>query len=352
LRNIGADYEIIGFSEIDKYAIKSYIEIHGDIQNYGDVTTMKCIPKCDIFTWGFPCQDLSLAGKQKGMEEGTRSNLGYKVIDLIKQTKEKPKLLIMENVPPLAQKKFYHHFEKMQKELNDLGYRNYWQILNAKDYGIPQNRKRVFMISILGEYNYEFPTPKPLTKKLKDLLEDEVDEKYYLSDKMIKCLTDTTNRNGLIRAKLFRPHNPNKSSTAYTVTTKAGSRPTDNFIEVFDFRYDEGARGRVDSHCSPTLTTKVGTSGISGQPLLKIPKVTKKGVMPTLTTRPDVLGGTIKQKGLRIRKLTPKECWRLMGFSDEDFEKAQKVNSDSQLYKQAGNSIVVKVLEEMFKKMF
>jgi len=188
LKKLGVDYEIVGFSEIDKYAIQSYHAIHGDVQNYGDITKMQEIPSCDIFTWSFPCTDLSKAGKRLGMTQDTRSGLVYDVLRLVRDTKDKPKVLIMENVPDLIQATFVRQFGEIQAELESYGYTNYVEVLNAKDFGVAQNRNRVFMVSILGEYNYNFPTPIPLTKRLKDYLEQDVDEKYFLSDQMQKFI--------------------------------------------------------------------------------------------------------------------------------------------------------------------
>ena len=147
------------------------------------------IPPCDIFTWSFPCTDLSKAGKQKGLS-GTRSGLGPEVIRLLEATKDKPKVLLMENVPDLLSPKFRDGWQEIYNEIESLGYTNYVEVLNAKNYGVAQNRDRVFMVSILGEYAYEFPKPIELTKRLKDYLEDEVDEKYYLSDKTISRISN------------------------------------------------------------------------------------------------------------------------------------------------------------------
>ena len=183
---------------------------------------------------------------------GTRSGLLWEVERLLDECDELPQILLMENVPQVISSKNMNDFHKWQKKLEDLGYTNYVSLLNAKDYGIPQNRNRCFMISILGQYNYSFPKGFELKLRLKDMLEDEVDEKYYLSEKMI---------NGFIE---------------HAKTAHLGFGATDNSIidsssiEVFDFRYDEGVRGRTEKGVCPTLTTKVGTSGLSGQPLIKI----------------------------------------------------------------------------------
>lgn len=194
LDRLNIDYELVAFSEIDKYATKSYCAIHGvdESMNLGDITKVdeNSLPKdIDLITYGFPCQDISLAGKQKGMfnDDGTqtRSGLFFEALRIIEATK--PKIAIAENVKNLTGKKFKEQFELVLKSLEEAGYSNYWKVLNAKDYGIPQNRERVFIISIRKDIDkgYEFPEPFPLQLRLKNMLDDEVDEKYYLSDKQI-----------------------------------------------------------------------------------------------------------------------------------------------------------------------
>ena len=194
LDRLNIDYELVAFSEIDKYATKSYCAIHGvdESMNLGDITKVdeSSLPKdIDLITYGFPCQDISLAGKQKGLfnNDGTqtRSGLFFEALRIIEATK--PKIAIAENVKNLTGKKFKEQFELVLKSLEEAGYSNYWKVLNAKDYGIPQNRERVFIISIRKDIDkgYEFPKPFPLQLRLKDMLEDKVDEKYYLSDEQI-----------------------------------------------------------------------------------------------------------------------------------------------------------------------
>ena len=382
LKEADINHEVVAISEIDKYALKVYEKLHGPTPNLGDIKAIDKLPKADLWTYSFPCTDISLCGKMTGFEKGsnTHSSLLWEVqrlLEVSKENNELPRYLLLENVKNLVSKKFKDHFNEWLVYLENLGYKNFYKVLNSRDYNVPQNRERVFMISIRDtNATYSFPDKITSTIKLKDLLEDEVSEKYYLSEKMIKCLTDTTNRNGLIRAKQFRPHNPNESTTAFTVTTKAGSRPCDNFIEVFDFRYDEGARGRVEQDLSPTITTKVGNGGLSGQPLLKIPEATKAGyavahigdgvytnrthskrgvvqrnAIPTLKTSPHDLGVVVNDPNemISIRRLTPRECWRLMGWNDEDIDSAFSTEvSETQLYKMAGNSIVVNCLTELF----
>lgn len=194
-RNLGIEHEVVAIAEIDKYALKSYEAIHGDCPNLGDISKIdpNDIPDHDLFTYSFPCQDISVAGKQKGFEKGggTRSGLLWECEKVIRT--KRPKYLLMENVKNLVSKKFKPGFEEWLRSLEELGYTNYWQILNAKDYGIPQNRERVFCISILGEHEpYIFPEKRELTLRLKDVLEDEVDEKFYLNDEQTKRLTGNT----------------------------------------------------------------------------------------------------------------------------------------------------------------
>lgn len=192
LKNIGANFDHYKVVEFDKYAIASYNAIHGTNFTTKDITKIKgsdleivdTNKYCYIITYSFPCQDLSLAGKQAGMTKGssTRSGLLWEVERLLNETKELPQILLMENVPQVHGKKNSQDFEKWIEFLQSKGYSNYWKDLNAKDYGIPQNRNRTFMVSILGSYEYEFPKPFELKLRLKDMLEDNVNEKWYLTE--------------------------------------------------------------------------------------------------------------------------------------------------------------------------
>lgn len=434
LKRIGVEYELVGYSEIDKYASKSYSVIHDEpeIKNYWDITKIneKELPDFDFLTWGFPCQDISIAGKQAGIHEGTRSGLYYDGLRILKE--KKPKYSLIENVKALTSKKFADTFESILQDLDDAGYNNYWQVLDAKDYGIPQHRERVFIVSIRKDIDQEFifPEKEELRLKLKDLLEDEVEEKYYLSERMIKTFSDMTNRNGYIRGKCFKPHELDDGRVANTIKTTAGSRPEDNYVKR---KYDEfiEENGYMPEIFNPynkkevkdvakTITGECGSTTSSAAHLIRIPEATKKGYaeatdgdgvyinrphqkrgvvqkdkIQTIKTTPDVgvvvekkikyeepleregwhnmnkivlntdgISTTInaqsnnslqkiKESNLRIRKLTPLECWRLMGFDDADFYKAKSVGiSNTQLYKQAGNSIVVNVLEKIFINLF
>lgn len=341
LKNIGANFEHYKVVEFDKYAIASYNAIHGTNFITSDITQIKGTDLeisetdkyCYVMTYSFPCQDLSLAGKQKGMSKGssTRSGLLWEVERLLNEIKELPQILLMENVPQVHSKKNILDFDKWIKFLQEKGYSNYWKDLNAKDFGTPQNRNRTFMVSILGSYEYEFSKPFELKLRLKDMLEKNVDEKYYLSDKMIQYITANNKKwtdNVCVEDKsLFTETQAKMITPEGNVRRYINSETVDEFNEgqCADISFPNGYNKaqRVHNECPAINTTTTSTSFIT----------------------------KINQTPLRIRKLTPKECWRLMGFDDEDYEKAAKVNSNSQLYKQAGNSIVVNVLEEIFKEL-
>ncbi|WP_373780991.1 DNA cytosine methyltransferase [Jeotgalibaca porci] len=394
LENLGIDHEVVGITEIDKFAIKSYEAIHGKVNNLGDISLIdpNDVPDHDLFTYSFPCQDISVAGKGKGFEKGsgTRSGLLWECEKVIRA--KKPKYLLMENVKNLVSKKFKPGFEEWLTALEDMGYTNYWQVLNAKDYGVPQNRERVFCVSILGGHEpYKFPEKETLELRLKDILEHEVDEKFYLDNDKAKQLIATVSNKYDIKEttptdgglKLPRPKEvantilarydagiSNQQSTGTMVIEPKAER----IGGIFDKDGKRHQAGAVwdKEQLAPTLDTMKGGWR---QPSVLIKNNTKQGYIeatdgdgvdlsfPTSNTR---RGRVQKEKSqtldtsdskgviekMRIRKLTPKECWRLMGISDEDFEKAQEVNSNTQLYKQAGNAIVVDVLEAIFANLF
>lgn len=331
LTNLNIEHEIVDYVEIDNYAVKSFNAIHGTNFNPQDIKSWDKDIECDLIMHGSPCQDFSLAGKQAGgdKDSGTRSSLLYETIRIV--AKLKPKYVIWENVKNVLSQKHRHNFDNYLREMEELGYTNYYQVLNAKNYGIPQNRERVFTISILNGDSFEFPKIQELQLRLKDLLEDEFDEKYYLSDSMMEYLENGNYKSAKVSEKLKRTE---------------------------------------DGIC-PTLDTMQGGNR---QPFIKVKEATKKGYkeaydgdsvnleQPNSKTRRGRVGNQVSQtlttscnqgvvNNYRIRKLTPKECFGLMGFDDADFEKASKVNSNAQLYKQAGNSIVVNVLEAILKSL-
>jgi len=204
LDRVGIDYELVGYCEIDRNASKAYSAIHGVSEelNLWDVCKVNAKPwrdTIDLISYGFPCQDISLAGRQRGLfdAEGryTRSGLFFEALRIIKECN--PRIAIAENVKNLMSENFREQYHIVQESLGDAGYNNYVKVLNAKDYGVPQNRERVFIVSIRKDIDigFEFPEPVPLTKSLADLLEDEVDEKYYLSDEVIRSFEEHKARN-------------------------------------------------------------------------------------------------------------------------------------------------------------
>lgn len=463
LERLNIDYELVGFSEIDKFAIKSYCAIHNvpENKNLGDITKINIdkIPDFDLLTWGFPCQDISIAGRMEGIKKGTRSGLYYEGYKILKA--KRPGISIIENVKNLTSKRFKEQFETILKDIEELGYNNYWQVLNAKDYGIPQNRERVFIVSIRNDIDrnkFVFPSPVELKLKLKDVLEDKVDERFYLTESGIGRLIKKNN-------KLIKDcQNPNISSCLIAGYHKmsgsnnqyiAESDEVERITGLFDTNKSKHQAGSIynPNGLSPTLTTM--DNGGNKQPYILVKEGTKKGyaeamegdsinysypnsmtkrgrigkeVSQTILTTPSiaVLENTnkliclnnkdkkwsvqdriydtegisatvtasefkpkiaerkmfnpyndkeikdiaptqtancgnsyssaavlISEDGttfMRIRKLTPLECWRLMGFDDKDFYKAKDAGiSDTQLYRQAGNSIVVNVLEKIIE---
>ena len=284
LTNLNVPFELVGYSEIDKYASKSYAAIHNvdESMNLGDITKIneKELPKdIDLITYGFPCQDISLAGKQKGLfnEDGskTRSGLFFEALRIIEETK--PRVAIAENVKNLVGKKFKTQFEIVLKTLDNAGYNNYWKVLNAKDYGIPQNRERVFIVSIRKDIDtglFQFPQGFPLELRLKDMLDDEVDEKFYLSEKMVKGFIEHNKKHkekgtGFI----WKPRD--LEGCASTLRANAALCPTDNTIDVtkqqsvvepvrlggiFDTEKSKHQAGAIwdKDNISPTLDTMQG----------------------------------------------------------------------------------------------
>lgn len=205
LNNLGVPYDLVGYCEIDKYASRSYAAIHGvdESMNLGDITKVdaKKLPKgIDLVTYGFPCQDISVAGKQKGLidENGkqTRSGLFFEALRIIEETQ--PRVAIAENVKNLTGKRFAEQFKIVLDSLEAAGYNNYWKVLNLKDFGIPQNRERVFIVSIRKDVDngtFFFPAGFQLKLRLKDVLEDAVDERYFLPIERVDSLTEHKRRN-------------------------------------------------------------------------------------------------------------------------------------------------------------
>lgn len=227
------DYELVGWSEIDNFAIQAHNSLFPQWaeRNYGDISKIDWsqVPDFDLFTYSSPCQDFSNAGLQRGGQEGsgTRSSLLWECRRAI--IAKRPKFLLLENVAALVSQKFLPLFNKWQSELESYGYTNYAQVLNAKDYGIPQNRERIFLVSILNEDRYFFPKELKLEKRLKDMLEDKVDEKYYLSEKTIQNFSEHCERKQSEGCG-FKFEPTKGEGYAKCINTNAGGRQTDNFL--------------------------------------------------------------------------------------------------------------------------
>ena len=364
---IGLDWELVNYCEIDRWASLSYSMVNqcSESLNLRDVRTVTAETvrdrQVDLITYGFPCQDISIAGKQQGFVnnsgESTRSGLFFEALRIIKELR--PRYAIAENVKALTSTKFKNEFATVLSSLEEAGYNNYWRVLNAKDYGIPQNRERVFIVSIrrdVDEGDFQFPDKEPLMLRLRDMLEpaESVDEKYYLS----------TEREGVRRliAEL-------EARYSLPVATKIGETPVICQVgNIVDNPNRDSQRGRIydPSGLAPTLNT-VGGGGLEAKIVIDgLTRDTQKqkarvfnpsglaaSLILTATEYKDPL--KIAEPGntrtVRIRKLTPRECWRLMGFLDEEFDRVHGI-SNSQLYKQAGNSIVVNVLSALLSQLF
>lgn len=368
LKQAGIEHEVVAISEIDKYAEKAYELLHGETKNLGDIRKIKELPNADLWTYSFPCTDISLSGQMKGFDQGsgTNSSLLWEVQRLLGKANERgslPRYLLMENVKNIVSKRFMPKFKEWLDYLEGLGYKNFWKVLNAKDYGVPQNRERCFMVSIRdADAAFEFPGKIPLERKLRDCLEDQVDGRYFLSDKVITCFSSMKNRNGLIRGLRFRPRGAN-DDYAWTITTCPGSRATDNFaiVPVKEALKDlpEGVEfhsGEDDMILLPQAT-KAGYAiakkgdGVYINRVQWKRGVVQKSMIPTLKTTCADVGVVVGDQNelITLRRLTPRECWRLMGWRDEDFDKVwDKGISNTQLYKMAGNSIVVNCLKAIF----
>lgn len=386
--------------ELEKYWLANKLS-----RNLGDISKLEHLDYADFWTYSFPCTDISVAGKQEGIKQGqTRSGLLYEVQRLLERANKMltlPKYLMLENVKNLVGKKFKLQFDEWVAWLDELGYNTYWKVLNAKDYGIPQNRERVFAISIrkdIDDGKFEFPQPFDNGVRLKDVLEDNVDEKYYLSKDIQNRLiiTDETLTKNIIDTTKPEYRSIGQRDLVYSEKSIMGTlvatdykQPkqileTNRCIQVGNlnyYNYDKMNRVYSKGGCSPALEIMQGGNRQPkiAEPIAYVKEAIKKGYaeiyegdsvnleQPNSKTRRGRVGKGCAQilttscnqaviepeiKSLRVRKLTPKECYKLMGFTDKQFDRSQAFSSDSQLYKQAGNSIVVDVLYYIFGKLF
>ena len=468
LCRIGLDWELVNYCEIDRWASLSYSMVNqcSESLNLRDVRTVTAETvrdqHVDLITYGFPCQDISIAGKQQGFVndcgESTRSGLFFEALRIIKELR--PRYAIAENVKALTSTKFKTEFATVLSSLEEAGYNNYWSVLNAKDYGIPQNRERVFIVSIrsdVDEGDFQFPDKEPLVLRLRDMLEpaESVDEKYYLSTEregVRRLIAELESRYNIPAAVKIGgapvlcqigniAKDPNREHIQDRIYDPSGLAPTLNTVGGGNLEPKITIDGTIGPHETDRITNKDGMvqtlkatdyknppkividgltrdtqkqkarvfnpSGLAASLIatdykeppqisiigqlkggekgrvvdrdgigytltateykdpLKIAEpvivgsmqahaaVKTDGICPTLTEAMGMGGGQVPVHtyGVRIRKLTPRECWRLMGFLDEEFDRVHGI-SNSQLYKQAGNSIVVNVLSALLSQLF
>ena len=301
LKRAGINYKVIGVSEIDDYAIASYEAIHGKVKNYGDISKIPKLDYADLWTYSFPCQDISKAGRLAGISTNTRSGLLYEVqrlLDVSKEESELPKYLLLENVAMLVSKRFKKEFLEWLEYLDNLGYNTTYSLINASKYGVPQNRVRVFAVSVLKSEGkiFEFPPEVPLRLQLEDIIEECVDDRYYINPDRYKNVLSFVGDK--VRAK---------------VNTKLGySEMSLGGICKIDYPNSYNKRGRIQGggRLSPTLMTTDG-------------------------------GVVFVEKSGRVRRLTALEFWRFMGFDDEDYYRAASTGiSETQLKKNRQETVL------------
>lgn len=416
-KNIGLDFKKMTnpIARMKGRNLKKYYLAMVMSKNLGDISKISELPLADFWTYSFPCQDISVAGKQAGIVQGeTRSGLLYEVERLLVKAKESdtlPKYLLLENVKNLVGKQFKEQFDDWITRLDELGFNTYWSVVNAKDCGIAQNRERVFAVSIRKDVDtrqFEFMKPFDLGFRLRDFLDDEVGEKYYLSQEIQDRLqiTDPTFEKSIIgttkgenctrfgQRDLVYQKDGTMGSLAATDYKQPKQIIEDNENRCvqagtlsggkWDKIYESARRYYSEDGVAPTIHTCGGGNTEPKVEQVRIKQATKKGYIecevggvadfsyPNSTTRRGRVqeGGTVSptitatetgvcriEKDLRVRKLTPRECYRLMGFSDECYDKALSVGlSDSAGYKQAGNSIVTYcikgIMEHLYKAQY
>lgn len=359
LRDIGADFERWRYVDFDKHCVASYNAIHGTEFKPSYITQVRgadlAIDDIDkyvyLLTYSFPCQDLSLAGKQLGMAKGsnTRSCLLWEVERLLNEAKNLPQILLMENVPQVHGKKNAPDFQHWISFLNGKGYNSFWQDLNAADYGLPQNRDRCFMLSLLGDFDFEFPDAIKLERTMLSCLEPSVPEKFYINTPKAKELV----QNYLAQKKDYKVAEcvggiGEKKSNGGTQFYQQDRVYAGDIALAHPAGLSEGSYKYILPEVVQAGNINPSGRGINGG------VISAEGLARAVTTEkgegqkvavPESAGA------YRIRKLTPRECWRLMGFSDQDFDKAAACNSNTQLYRQAGNSICVNVLSAIFRQL-
>lgn len=358
LEKQGIEHEIVDAVEIDKDAIKSFNAIHGTGFPAQDISKWDKDIEVDVIMHGSPCQDFSAAGKGAGGDEGsgTRSSLMYETLRIVR--KLKPKYVIWENVPNLLSTKHRPNFERYCSEMAAMGYKNTAQVLNAADFGAPQARKRVYTVSKLEGDAFPFLKPTDTSKRFKDIMETDVDDEYFLTPSKMAKINQWKSQQKPF-AKVM-----GSESVAPTITARGAGEDHSGMVtyspnltettnlkqQVAQMAIDKGLvkEGDCIDHTYANARLEEIKEG-----KIKLQNKSNPGVAPTLTCRSEPCAMAVGKDDLRIRKITPLEAWRLMGFDDTDFNKVKAIGtSRSKLYKQAGNSIVVNVLEEIVKILF
>lgn len=342
--------DIVFASDNDKYVKQSYFANYNIVEEnwYTDVKNIqgkKYQGKVDLLVGGSPCQSFSMVGKRKGLSD-TRGTLFYEFARVVKESQ--PKVFIFENVKGLINHDSGNTFETMKATFDELGYKYFYQVLNSKNYGVPQHRERIFVIGFKDKsVDFEFPKPINLEYKMQDFLEDYSDSKYYLKEKGVKFVTSSKNRkkrytqiNGdiAICQKANQQFNWHGDFVFESKDSPEFNELIFDVNEVEEKYYLlEKTKKYVLTEGTKNFKTSIKTDLQVARPLLQsMHKMHRAGIDNYVT----------HNKG-RIRKLTPKECLRLMGFRD-DFT---QMVSDTQMYRQAGNSIVVDVLIALLKQM-
>lgn len=348
LKRMGLNTEIVFASDNDKFVKESYFHNY-DIEDsdwYSDVHDIdgsKYAGEIDLLVGGSPCQSFSMVGKRLGLED-TRGTLFYEFARVVKESQ--PKVFIYENVKGLVNHDKGKTFEVIKATFDELGYKYHYTLLNAKNYGIPQHRERIFVVGFKEDYGFTFPEPIPLESTMQDFLEDFTDSKYYLKEKGVKFVTSSKNRKKRytqINGDIALCQKANQQFNWHgDFVFEHSSKPSANEF-IFDVKsveekyyLSEKLKSYVLSSGTKNFKTSTETDLKVARPLLQtMHKMHRAGV-----------DNYVSHTG-RIRKLTPRECLRLMGF-DDDFN---QVVSDTQMYRQAGNSIVVDVLIAILKRM-
>ena len=386
LKRLGIEHQVLFGCDIDKYARTSYEALHKPQQMFEDITTRPTdFPQLDLYVAGFPCQSFSIAGKRKGFECPTNGTLFHTLSEFIRINQ--PKCFILENVKGLVNHDNGRTFQIIKDKLsgsggsvNDqmfltdidgLGYHIHYKVLNTKDFGLPQNRERIFIVGFKDARQFSFPVGESLTIRLKDILQYEVNKKYYLSDKLIKGFQNHKERH-TEKGTGFQWSPKNGEDIANCLRANASLCPTDNSIIVHSTHTrstnrpsvqknkNAGGSGHLSksdgmSYCLDSKNSQAvewvadyrNDEGLRKRKDKIVPCLTKRRHSESdISSMPPI----IKQN--KIRRLTPLECFRLQGFTDEEHNICQQVQSDTQLYKQMGNTISVSVIQAILKNIY